>query len=59
MDHPQWQRHCNSLSGSAMRAKENAVALSLMLVPQELQTLDATHPVTCYAVSATAVEFAI
>jgi diketogulonate reductase-like aldo/keto reductase len=32
-------------SGSASHVKENAVALSLMLTPQELQTLDATHPV--------------
>jgi diketogulonate reductase-like aldo/keto reductase len=32
-------------SGSASHVKENAVALSLMLTPQELQTLDAAHPV--------------
>ena len=32
-------------SGSAVHVKENAVALSLMLTPQELQTLDAAHPV--------------
>jgi diketogulonate reductase-like aldo/keto reductase len=32
-------------SGSAAHVKENAVALSLMLTPQELQTLDAAHPV--------------
>ena len=31
-------------SGSAAHVKENAVALSLMLTPQELQTLDAAHP---------------
>jgi diketogulonate reductase-like aldo/keto reductase len=31
-------------SGSSAHAKENAVALSLMLTPQELQTLDAAHP---------------
>jgi diketogulonate reductase-like aldo/keto reductase len=31
-------------SGSAAHVKENAVALSLTLTPQELQTLDATHP---------------
>ena len=32
-------------SGSAAHVKENAVALSLMLTPQELQMLDAAHPV--------------
>jgi diketogulonate reductase-like aldo/keto reductase len=32
-------------SGLAPHVKENAVALSLMLTPQELQTLDAAHPV--------------
>ena len=32
-------------SGSAGHVKENAVALSLTLTPQELQTLDAAHPV--------------
>jgi diketogulonate reductase-like aldo/keto reductase len=31
-------------SGSVTHAKENAVALSLTLTPQELQTLDAAHP---------------
>ena len=31
-------------SGSAAHVKENAVALSLTLAPQELQTLDAAHP---------------
>ena len=31
-------------SGSAAHVKENAVALSLMLTPRELQTLDAAHP---------------
>jgi diketogulonate reductase-like aldo/keto reductase len=31
-------------SGSATHVKENAVALSLKLTPQELQTLDAAHP---------------
>jgi diketogulonate reductase-like aldo/keto reductase len=31
-------------SGSAAHVKENAVALSLTLTPQELQTLDAAHP---------------
>jgi diketogulonate reductase-like aldo/keto reductase len=31
-------------SGSAEHIKENAVALSLTLTPQELQTLDAAHP---------------
>jgi diketogulonate reductase-like aldo/keto reductase len=31
-------------SGSAAHAKENAVALSLTLTPQELQILDAAHP---------------
>jgi diketogulonate reductase-like aldo/keto reductase len=31
-------------SGSAAHAKENAVALSLMLTPQELETLDAAFP---------------
>jgi diketogulonate reductase-like aldo/keto reductase len=32
-------------SGSAEHVRENAVALSLTLTPQELQTLDAAHPV--------------
>ena len=32
-------------SGSAAHVKENAVAVSLTLTPQELQTLDAAHPV--------------
>ncbi len=31
-------------SGSPAHVKENAVALSLTLTPQELQTLDAAHP---------------
>jgi diketogulonate reductase-like aldo/keto reductase len=31
-------------SGSASHVKENAVALSLTLTPQELHTLDAAHP---------------
>ena len=31
-------------SGSAAHVKENAVALSLALTPQELQTLDTAHP---------------
>jgi diketogulonate reductase-like aldo/keto reductase len=31
-------------SGSAAHVKENAVAFSLTLTPQELQTLDAAHP---------------
>jgi diketogulonate reductase-like aldo/keto reductase len=31
-------------SGSATHVKENAVAFSLTLTPQELQTLDAAHP---------------
>jgi len=31
-------------SGSAAHVKENAVALSLTLTPQELHTLDAAHP---------------
>jgi diketogulonate reductase-like aldo/keto reductase len=31
-------------SGSPAHVKENAVALSLVLTPQELQTLDAAHP---------------
>jgi diketogulonate reductase-like aldo/keto reductase len=31
-------------SGSLAHVKENAVALSLKLTPQELQTLDAAHP---------------
>jgi diketogulonate reductase-like aldo/keto reductase len=31
-------------SGRAAHVKENAAALSLMLTPQELQTLDAAHP---------------
>jgi diketogulonate reductase-like aldo/keto reductase len=31
-------------SGSVAHVKENAVALSLTLAPQELQTLDAAHP---------------
>jgi diketogulonate reductase-like aldo/keto reductase len=32
-------------SGSVAHVKENAVALSLTLTPQELETLDAAHPV--------------
>jgi diketogulonate reductase-like aldo/keto reductase len=32
-------------SGSVAHVKENAVALSLTLTPQELQTLDAAHPI--------------
>jgi diketogulonate reductase-like aldo/keto reductase len=31
-------------SGSVAHVKENAVALTLTLTPQELQTLDAAHP---------------
>jgi diketogulonate reductase-like aldo/keto reductase len=31
-------------SGSAVHVKENAVALSLTLTPEDLQTLDAAHP---------------
>ena len=31
-------------SGSAAHVKENAVALSLTLTPQDLQTIDAAHP---------------
>jgi diketogulonate reductase-like aldo/keto reductase len=31
-------------SGSAAHVKDNAVAFSLTLTPQELQTLDAAHP---------------
>jgi diketogulonate reductase-like aldo/keto reductase len=31
-------------SGSVAHVKENAVALSLMLTPEELQTLDAGFP---------------
>jgi diketogulonate reductase-like aldo/keto reductase len=31
-------------SGSVEHVKENAVALSLALTPEELQTLDAAHP---------------
>jgi diketogulonate reductase-like aldo/keto reductase len=33
-------------SGSAAHVKENAVALTLTLTPQELQTLDAAHPLS-------------
>ena len=33
-------------SGSVAHVKENAVALSLTLTPQELQTLDAAHPIS-------------
>ena len=33
-------------SGSVPHVKENAVALSLTLTPQELQTLDAAHPLS-------------
>jgi diketogulonate reductase-like aldo/keto reductase len=33
-------------SGSAAHVKENAVALSLTLTPQELQTLDTAHPLS-------------
>ena len=32
-------------AGSAVHVRENAVALSLMLTAQELQTLDAAHPI--------------
>jgi diketogulonate reductase-like aldo/keto reductase len=32
-------------SGSPMHVKENAVALSLTLSPQEVQALDAMHPI--------------
>ena len=32
-------------SGSPAHVKENAVALSLMLTPQEFETLDGAHPV--------------
>ena len=32
-------------AGSAVHVRENAVALSLMLTSQELQTLDAAHPI--------------
>jgi diketogulonate reductase-like aldo/keto reductase len=32
-------------SGSVTHVEENAVALSLTLAPQELQTLDAVHPI--------------
>jgi diketogulonate reductase-like aldo/keto reductase len=31
-------------AGSVAHVKENAVALSLTLTPQEIQTLDAAHP---------------
>jgi len=31
-------------SGSVAHVKENTLALSLKLTPQELQTLDAVHP---------------
>jgi diketogulonate reductase-like aldo/keto reductase len=31
-------------SGSVAHVKENAVALSLMLTPQDIQTLEAAHP---------------
>jgi diketogulonate reductase-like aldo/keto reductase len=31
-------------SGSAEHVKENAVALSLILIPEELHALDAAHP---------------
>ena len=33
-------------SGSVVHVKENAVALSLTLTPEELQTLDAAHPLS-------------
>jgi len=33
-------------AGSVAHVKENAVALSLALTPQELQTLDAAHPMS-------------
>jgi len=33
-------------SGSVAHVKENAVALLLTLTPQELQTLDAAHPLS-------------
>jgi diketogulonate reductase-like aldo/keto reductase len=35
-------------SGSVAHVKENAVALSLTLTPQEFQTLDAAHPAAHY-----------
>ena len=38
-------RHIIPESGSPMHVKENAVALSLTLSPQEFQALDAMHPV--------------
>jgi diketogulonate reductase-like aldo/keto reductase len=34
-------------SGTVAHVKENNVALSLMLTPQELQTLDEAHPPPC------------
>jgi diketogulonate reductase-like aldo/keto reductase len=43
-----WTRSGNVIaiaeSGSVPQVKEHAVALSLTLTPQELQTLDAAHP---------------
>ena len=33
-------------SGSVAHVKENAVALTLTLTPEELQTLDAAHPLS-------------
>ena len=33
-------------SGSVAHVKQNAVALSLTLTPQELQTLDTAHPLS-------------
>ena len=37
-------RNGNPESGSAAHVKENAVALSLTLTPDELHTLDAAYP---------------
>ena len=44
-----WVIRCGNViaipeSGSEQHVKENAVALSLTLTPQELQTLDAAYP---------------
>jgi len=36
--------HHSLLSGSVAHVKENAVALSVTLTPEEIQTLDAEHP---------------
>jgi diketogulonate reductase-like aldo/keto reductase len=46
-----WTIRCGNViaipeSGSAAHVNENAVALSLTLTPQELQTLDAAHPLS-------------